>query len=98
VNVEAETAVRSFHLKITRAIKPLLFASVFFCLGWTLYLYARNNEVLSLKMPPFLVVEQLTALGSVVASLGVLCWLLALLAVLSLLLRIFRRGEPLLKR
>jgi hypothetical protein len=49
-------------------------------------------------MPPFLVVEQLTALGSVVASLGVLCWLLALLAVLSLLLRIFRRGEPLLKR
>jgi hypothetical protein len=88
----------SGHPKLMRAIKPLFFASLFFCLGWELYLYARDNEVLSLKMPPFLVVEQLTALGSVVVSLGVFCWLLALLAVLSSLLRLFGRGEPLLKR
>jgi hypothetical protein len=86
------------NLNLTRVIKPLFFASLFFCLGWALYLYAHNNEVLSLKMPPFVVVEQLTALGSVVASLGVFCWLLALLAVLSSFLRILKRGEPLLKR
>jgi hypothetical protein len=85
-------------LNLRRAIKPLCFASLFFCLGWALYLYAYSNEVLSLKMPPFLVVEQLTALGSLVASLGVFCWLLALLAVLSSFLRILTRGEPLLKR
>jgi len=86
------------NLNLTRVIKPLFFASLFFCLGWALYLYAHSNEVLSLKMPPFVVVEQLTALGSVVASLGVFCWLLALLAVLSSFLRILKRGEPLLKR
>ena len=86
------------NLNLTRAIKPLFFASLFFCLGWALYLYAHSNEVLSLKMPPFLVVEQLTALGSVVASLGIFCWLLALLAVLSSLLRILKRGQPLLRR
>ena len=85
------------NLNLTRAIKPLFFASLFFCLGWALYLYAHSNEVLSLKMPPFVVAEQLTALGSVVASLGVFCWLLALLAVLSSFLRILKRGEPLLK-
>ena len=85
-------------LNLTRAIKPLFFASLFFCLGWALYLYAHSNEVLSLKMPPFLVVEQLTALGSVVASLGIFCWLLALLAVLSSLLRMLKRGQPLLRR
>lgn len=85
-------------LNLTRAIKPLFLASLFFCLGWALYLYAHSNEVLSLKMPPFLVVEQLTALGSLVASLGILCWLLALLAVLSSLLRMLKRGQPLLKR
>ncbi|HVO83351.1 MAG TPA: hypothetical protein VMU60_02885 [Syntrophobacteria bacterium] len=84
--------------KPTRAIKPLFFASLFFCVGWALYLYAYSNEVLSLKMPPFLVVEQLTALGSVVASLGVFCWLLAFLAVLSSFLRVLRRGEPLPRR
>jgi len=87
-----------FHLNLTRAIKPLFLASLFFGLGWALYLYAHDNEVLSLKMPPFLVVEQLTALGSVVVSLGVFCWVLACLAVLSSLLRIFKRGEPLLRR
>jgi hypothetical protein len=86
------------YLNLMRAIKPLFFASLFFCLGWALYLYAHSNEVLSLKMPPFVVVEQLTALGSVFASLGVFCWLLALLAVLSSFLRILKRGEPLLKR
>ena len=87
-----------FDLNLTRAIKPLFVASLFFGLGWALYLYAHSNEVLYLKMPPFLVVEQLTALGSVVVSLGVFCWVLALLAVLSSLLRIFKRGEPLLRR
>jgi len=86
------------NLNLTRVIKPLFFASLFFCFGWALYLYAHSNEVLSLKMPPFLVVEQLTALGSVVASLGVFCWLLALLAVLSSLLRMLKIGEPLLKQ
>lgn len=86
-----------YDLNLTRAIKPLFVASLFFCLGWALYLYAHSNEVLSLKMPPFLVVEQLTALGSVVVALGVFCWLVALLAVLSSLPRILKRGEPLLK-
>jgi hypothetical protein len=90
--------MRFCDLDLTRAIKPLLLASVFFCLGWGLYLYAYRNEVLSLKMAPFLVVEQLTALGSVVVSLGVFFWLLALLAMLSSLLRMLKRGEPLLKR
>ena len=86
------------HLKVTRAIKPLFLASLFFCLGWALYLYAHSNEVLSLKMPPFVVVEQLTALGSAFVSLGVFCWFLALLAVLSSFLRMLKRGEPLLRR
>lgn len=84
-----------FHLHPTKMIKPLLLASLLFSLGWVFRLYAHSNEVLSLKMPPFLVVEQLTAVGSVVASVGLFCWLLALVVVLPSLLRMF---DPLLKR
>jgi hypothetical protein len=96
--METERTMGFCNLNLTRAIKPLFLASLFFCLGWVLYLYAHSNEVLSLKMPPFVIVEQLTALGSVFASLGVFCWLLALLGVLSSFRRILKRGEPLLRR
>ncbi len=87
----------SLHLHQARIVKPFLFAVLFSSLGWALHGYAQSNEVLSLNMPPFLVVTQLTELGSVAVSLAVICWSLAFLVVLPALVRAIRKPQPLLR-
>jgi hypothetical protein len=87
----------SLHLHQARVLKPLLFAVLLSSLGWALRCYAQSNEVLSLNMPPFLVVKQLTELGSAVVSLAVICWFLAFLVILPALVRTIRKAQSLLK-
>lgn len=85
----------SLHLHEARIVKPFLFAVLFSSLGWALHCYAQNNELLSLNMPPFLVVTQLTELGAVAVSLAVICWFLAFLVILPALVRAIRKPQPL---
>ena len=85
----------SLHLHEARIVKPFLCAVLFSSLGWALHHYAQSHEVLSLNMPPFLVVTQLTELGLVAVSLAVICWSLALLVILPALVRALRKPQPL---
>ena len=90
--------IESLHFHQARPVKPFLFAVLFCSLGWALHQYAHSNEVLSLNMSPFLVAQQLTELGSLVVSLAVICWFLAVLVILPVLVRTIRKPQPRLKK
>ena len=75
-----ESIVR--HKKI---LASLFLAFLLCCLGHLLRIYAHSNEAVALSMAPFVEAERLTAVGILVAALGLLCWIAAPLLVLCCL-------------
>ena len=84
-------------VRYREALISLVLTSLLFCVGHLLHHYAYTKETVVVDMAPFFEVRLLTGLGNLANSLGILCWISALLILLRSLMRKHLSRRPLLK-